>query len=317
MVYTRKKRNNALLKKVVLPKSFDLRNIVYKEPNKDDLAIGLVYFNANKSKRILMNYLYVVEKLKIANIPYYTMEVYSDIPDLKDAFHIKTNFILFQKEHLCHLLEKRIPNKYTKIAFIDGDIVFDNPNWYNELSRKLDTFNIVQAFKKFIRLDITYSKILDETLAFIFRKEFGNVSHVKNTRLGFNPGGAWGFQRDWFKKIGFFQDDVIGASDTYSALSWGITKDEYVYPEYIKKSIQEYKNKINKVPSSSYINTNIYHLWHGPIMNKYKTRKNIFKGIKDIKDVISTDSNGVYVLKDKVLQKKFTRYFNRRDDDGI
>jgi len=314
MKYTRKK---GILKPVILSKSFNLANIVYKEPKKDDMAVCLVYFNGNKSKRILMNYLYVVEKLRVANIPHFTMEMYRDTPEIKDAFHVKTNFILFQKERLCHLLEKRIPDQYTKLAFIDGDIVFENENWYNELSNKLNTFNIVQAFKKFIRLDLSYTKKLDETLAYMFRKDFGNVSHVKHTKLGFNPGGAWGFQRDWFKKVGLFQDDVLGASDTYSALSWGITKDEYPYPNYIQRSIQEYKKRIHTKPSSSYLNTNIYHLWHGPIHNKYKTRKNIFNGIKDIKDVLSTDRNGLYVLKNKKIQERFSRYFMNRDDDGI
>ena len=131
MKYTRKK---SILKPVILNKSFNLANIAYKEPKKDDMAVCLVYFNGNKSKRILMNYLYVVEKLRVANIPYFTMEMYRDTPEIKDAFHVKTNFILFQKERLCHLLEKRIPEKYSKLAFIDGDIVFENENWYNDLS---------------------------------------------------------------------------------------------------------------------------------------------------------------------------------------
>jgi hypothetical protein len=318
MGYTRKKRNNDILKKFVLPKSFDLGNIIYKKPKKDDLAVCLVYFNGNKSKRILMNYLYVVEKLKISNIPYFTMEMYDDFPEISEAFHIKTDFILFQKERLCHLLEKHIPDKYSKLVFIDGDIVFDNVNWYNELSDKLNSFNVVQVFEKCIRLDITYTKIVNESLTYILRKKFGNVKFAPNTRMGFSPGGAWGFQRPWFKKVGFFDGDVLGGSDTYSVLSWGITRDKYHYPSFLERSIKEYKGLIDTVPSTDYLNTNIYHLWHGSQKNKqYGTRVNIFKGVQDIKDVITTDRNGLYKLKNKTIKKRFNKYFTRREDDGI
>jgi hypothetical protein len=37
--------------------------------------VGLVFFNPAKSKRMVMNYFYTVEKLKLAKIPYYTLEL--------------------------------------------------------------------------------------------------------------------------------------------------------------------------------------------------------------------------------------------------
>ena len=111
-------------KKIIpLKPTFNIANFHYTVPVKDDLAIGIVFFNSTKSKRLLMNYLYNIEKLKLANIPVYTLEMYIDTPEIKDAFHYKTEFILFQKERLCYLLEKHIPKKYTKILFMDSDIL--------------------------------------------------------------------------------------------------------------------------------------------------------------------------------------------------
>ena len=46
-----------------------------------------------------MNYLYTREKLNIANIPNYTIEMYVTTPEIKDAIHIKTDFILFYSKY--------------------------------------------------------------------------------------------------------------------------------------------------------------------------------------------------------------------------
>jgi hypothetical protein len=121
-----------------LGKDFDIYDLKYNEPNKKDLAIGLVYFNCVKSKRLLMNYLYVREKLRLAGIPTFTIEMYEDTPEIHDAIHLKTDFILFQKERLCHLLEKRIPSVFKKLMFMDSDLVFDNLRWYDDVSKKLE-----------------------------------------------------------------------------------------------------------------------------------------------------------------------------------
>ena len=49
-----------------------------------------------------------------------------------------------------------IPETYTKIAFIDPDIIFAEPDWYNMLSELLNTHDVVQCFDTIRCLDITY-----------------------------------------------------------------------------------------------------------------------------------------------------------------
>jgi hypothetical protein len=43
-------------------KLIELSNVRYTTPWKRDMAVGLVFFNPAKSKRMLMNYFYTVEK---------------------------------------------------------------------------------------------------------------------------------------------------------------------------------------------------------------------------------------------------------------
>ena len=114
----------------------EIANIRYQVPWKRDMAVGFVFFNPAKSKRMLMNYFYTIEKLKLAKIPYYTLELVFNRqePEIKDAFHVYAKSVMFHKERLCSLLEAKIPWYYSKVMFLDADIVFGNPAWYSEVS---------------------------------------------------------------------------------------------------------------------------------------------------------------------------------------
>ena len=326
MVKTRKQKHcnfrrmtlKQLKKPIHLKKSFNLYNLQYKAPIKPDLAVGLVYFNASKSKRLLMNYLYVAEKLKVSNIPFFTLEMYKEdeTPEIKDAFHVKTDFLLFQKERLCHLLEKQIPKSYSKLLFLDSDLIFENPDWYNELSLKLDTFQIVQPFSMGVWLDITYTQIVKQRIPIIFYNKFGKIS-MDGGIGGYHPGFAWAFQRQWFQNYGFVQHGILGDGDTLSSTVW-LDYNDFEYADFIKPSIEEFKKTMKEKPSICFLEGSIYHLWHGDNKKRqYKSRREIFKGIKDVRDIIYTQSNGLFALKDDKLKGKIRRYFMKRDDDGL
>jgi hypothetical protein len=322
MVKTRKEARcnfNATFKQatkvVKLSKNFDIYDLKYNKPEKNDLAIGLVYFNSAKSKRLLMNYLYVAEKFKIAGIPYFTIEMYEEAPEISDAVHLKTDFILFQKERLCHLLEKYIPKSFTKLLFIDSDLIFENLNWYNELSDKLNNFNVVQPFSKGLWLDITYKHIVKQRIPIAFYNKFGKIPLLGGIG-GYHPGFAWGFQRDWFKKVGFFQQGILGDGDTLSSTVWLDYKYEYV--DFIKGAVEEFRKQMAEKPSICFLKGAIFHLWHGDSKKRqYGERRHIFKSIKDIRDIIKVANNGLFELKDDSLKAKIRKYFRNRDDDGL
>jgi hypothetical protein len=301
-----------------LNKGFNLFDIHYNEPDKKDMAIGLVYFNSSKSKRLLMNYLYTVEKLKMANMPIYTVEMYKDFPEISDAIHVKTDFILFQKERLCHFLEKHIPKKYTKIVFLDTDVIFDNINWYNELSEKLNTINIVQPFTKGIWLDLTYKNIVHQHPGIVSYFKYGGYHHT---------GFGWAFQREWFCKYGFFQYGILGSGDFFNTSIWLRKSVNEIHSQevftsnrwkYIHPALEDYAKSIKEWPTVCYIKGNIYHLFHGNLRKRqYLERNRVFKKVKDVRDILKLEKNEIFELKDDSLKPQISKYFRNRDDDGI
>jgi len=123
----------------------NIARLYYNKPERNDLAVLLVFFDYIGSARILINYLFMVEKLKLADIPVFTLElvIHGKKPKIHDAMHVYGSSYLFQKEHLLRLLEKTIPVNYTKLVCLDADVIFENSNWYDNLSILLDTNHII------------------------------------------------------------------------------------------------------------------------------------------------------------------------------
>ena len=284
----------------------------YEIPTRKDMAVCFVFFNPARSKKMLMNYFYTIEKLKLASIPFYTLELTFDdhAPEIADAFHVKGNSVLFHKESLCVLLEKRVPRHFKKLLFLDADIVFGKPGWYDELSRLLSTYEVVQPFSTCVWLDSTYTKMVQSRLSVAY------MNRTKTYNPTYHPGFGWAFQRKWFKEVGFYQYGITGSGDTLSAAAWLGVKfsPSYLRPAF-QASYEEYSQII--VPKLACITGTVYHLWHGTATNrKYVDRHRILDGVRDVRSIVEANPQGVLELKDKTIESKMREYFTSREDDG-
>ena len=290
----------------------DVATCVYDTPLLCDMAIGLVFFNPAKSKRMLMNYLYTVEKLKRAKLPYYTLElVYGkEEPEIADAFHYRAKNALFNKEQLCRLLERRMPWRYSKVVFLDADLVFTSPTWYADTSKQLGTHQVVQPFSSAVLLDVTYTKSTLERSSVVYMNKAKTYDHV------YHPGFAWAFKRSWFRRYGFYEYAITGSGDTLSTAAWmGVEFPKgYLKPAFLR-SFNEYRRMPK--PTMSCTQGKVYHLWHGTHKNrKYVDRHQIVDGIQDVQKIIRPNWSGVFEVLDKEVAAKLLEYFAQREDDG-
>jgi len=291
-----------------------LSTIRYTTPKECDMAICFVLFNSSQNVRMISNYLYTVEKLRLASIPYYTIEMTYGIaePEIADAIHVKSNSYMFHKERLCSILERHIPAKYKKIMFLDADLIFENPDWYDHTSMLLNCVNVVQPFNTCTWLDITYTQSVKDSRSFVF------MDPTKHN-INYHPGFAWAFQREWYKKVGFFEYTITGSGDSHSAYAWvnctlpEITLRPAFIPEYMK-----FLEKIDKPPSLAATPGRILHMWHGTRENRgYVKRHLILDGVEDVRSIITENSYGCFEFKDIKWNEPFKKYFDDRQDDGI
>jgi hypothetical protein len=296
-----------------------IHELHYEIPKITDMAVLFVFFDYVGSTRILMNYLYTIEKMKLAKIPYFTIELVltGKSPRIKNAFHVTSSSYLFQKEHLVRLLETKVPKKYTKLLSLDLDIIFEDETWYSQLSRILETKDIVQCFKTAKWLDITYQNLEKEAETCVLHVRGDSFWTPKNGKA-YHPGFGWAFTRQWYNKVGFYDLAIIGSGDTifsYALFGLPYGKSNEGTDIYTRSTI-EWAKKIRGA-KLGYLPVDIYHLYHGSMKKRqYVSRYEYFKNVKNIEDVSSINSTGAYELTDQALNNKMRMFFRERDDDG-
>jgi hypothetical protein len=298
-----------------------IANIAYSTPVKSDIAVGFALFNYTGSSRIIMNYLYTIEKMKLAGIPVFTIElvIKGSTPCIEDAFHVYGSSYLFLKENLFRILETKIPEQYTKLLFIDSDVIFDNPDWYNMLSEVLETSDICHCFQRAIWLDITYKKMSMVADSYIKSAEKDTLLwNPLNGDVGYHSGFGWAFTRKWYNQAGFIDEAVIGSGDIL--FSYGLFGEKYggIQDMSFYDSIIDRWTETIGTPIITYLPVTIFHLFHGSLVKRqYLSRNEIFSGITDINDMLVKNEDGVFELTDRSYNNKLYAYFDERKDDFI
>jgi hypothetical protein len=280
-----------------------------------DMAICVVVFNPSQSKRILMNYLYMKNQFKLHKVPFYTMELVYEgrEPEIRNAFHVHTKSVMFHKENMFRVMEKKIPSHFTKIGFLDCDILFKDGSWYEKTSKLLDTHDVVQPFETAHWLDLTYKNVI------LTRK---TILHLTKPiwDFSYHPGFAWCMRRDWYKKVGFFDYAVSGSGDTLSCAGWMKKK----FPEKFQSLPSAIKDEYSKFyvkdsPRITYLQGGeLFHLYHGSRVNRqYADRHKLLNVKESITEMLTKNEDGIFEWTEKEKWNPvFQSYFDgRREDD--
>lgn len=277
----------------------------------EKLAILTTYFNPCNYINIKYNYIKFSEYItKFADL--FTIELSFDnsfITDSRFSIHIegeKSN-ILWQKEALLNILLKRIPKEYTNIAWIDSDIIFDDPYWSIHLNKQLNYYKVIQLFGDGYRENSNGQIIADSKF----------VSRIKHHPYGVT-GFAWAIRREVIDEIKFLDNQILGGADyvmcsafmNHPKLLDSLTY--YVNDHYTQNWIQ----KTTKIIDSSvgYIDCSIIHMYHGEINHRnYQDRYSIFNDLKSIEKI-----NGLWQCNDTEIADKIQKYFfSRQEDDNV
>lgn len=174
------------------------------------LAAVTCHFNPCGYRRPRENYLRFREQFR--GCPLYAMEVSFD-----GQFHVPAEWqvrgdrsqILWQKEAIINEMIRRLPDRYDRVAWIDADLLFMNPDWAAEAVALLDEFSFVQLFES--------CHFFNESGVWQSR----SPSVVKKIRDRMQvhgcPGGAWAARRDIMERYGLFPWNVVGGGDAYFA----------------------------------------------------------------------------------------------------
>lgn len=263
-----------------------------------------------------MNYFYTRNQFLVQELPVFTIELVYEgrTPEIPDAIHVTSDSFMFHKENLYRILERRIPKRFKKLAFIDCDVLFKDPSWYQETSELLNDHDVVQPFEMAHWMDITYKKV---TLS---RKSV-LLNPKKTWDYTYHPGFAWCMRRKWYKQVGFFDYAVSGSGDTLSAMAWlrqEVPRSFHSLPAALRRAHAEFA--AHPPPRITYLKgSHLFHLYHGSRNNRqYVDRHKVLNGSQDISELTDRTPEGVLEWMDpKTWNPVFLSYFTSRDDDGI
>lgn len=283
----------------------------YVNHDQKDMAVCLCYFSHHANQETANHTKFVIDSMKRANIPIYTIQLLYNEQNkiLNTDFTLKTKSQpIFHKENLWNILYNKLKDKYSKFLFVDSDILFSNPKWYELSSALLDKYDLIQPF------DTCYwttSGNKKYSLAYaLFNKSSPSLS---NHHAGFSIG----VNSAWFNNLGYFYDKaIVGGGDlcfwslVAQSLSSPINNNE-IYRYISKYDLSMYAKNIRKFPPRvGYLaNNSATHMDHNTIgAKKYSERINFIP--KNYESLIKTNSAGIHEI--NLSDTKLKEYFYKR-----
>lgn len=280
------------------------------------------YFNFTNNQLRKNHY---IEFRKNFKYPITTIEVALDksLFFIEDSIRIlaNDNNILWQKERLFNIALQHIPENFTKIVWVDTDIIFLNDNWLIDLEKILDEYTIAQPFEYVFETEgnnhclnnYSYSKCLKD-----------HLDQGSDIPIFAAMGLCWGFNRNILAN-GFYDRHILGSNDALQLLSvMGDYLNSQVINTYPKALVKDWLYYCRQMPplikyNVGYCKGKIQHLYHGNMYKRgYHTREKLLSQYQyDPKKHIELDTNHLYRITEPNLQQSIIRYFDERHKYNI
>jgi hypothetical protein len=307
--------------------------------NRSDGSLWAItsFFNPMRSTRRLSNY----HRFRAAlTVPLATIELgFNDRwelgPDAADRYmRIGDGDILWQKERLLNLLLPTLPPECEHVAWLDCDLLLQDPDWSRRVVDALAKAPLVQPYATVRHLARGDSRDASERVVESVAARICNGAPVADAlgrvtdRTGGapSPGMAWAARRELLERHGFFDACVIGGGDTALACA------AYGMPE-----IATTLHRMNARQSARYLAWavpfhqdvcgnvgalagEIQHLWHGDLVNRRASERHVGLAVHDFDPHvdIAMGAQGAWrwASAKPALHAYVREYFQRRSEDG-
>lgn len=191
-----------------------------------DVAIVSCHFNPCGYRARERNLRLFLQRMSARGLPVFMAELL--FPDQRPVLHepgsgiavrhFSAVDVMWQKERLLNLLIADLPAQFTKVAWVDADVIFPDERWYDRASELLDAFELAQLFDEAHQLDNDGRLIgtMAGIAGYVARGEPDPFDFGKSLAT---PGIAWGAQRALLTSHGLLDVMILGGADTYMTLA--------------------------------------------------------------------------------------------------
>jgi hypothetical protein len=299
------------------------------------------YYNPARYGNKSVNYRRFRDGLWAAGVPLLTVEVAFEDQQFElrrtDAdvlIRLRGRDVLWQKERILNLGFRHLPSECDKVAWLDADILLQNPGWASQTAKLLNEYQMVQPFSHCVRLRPGQSTCDPGSLTFgdgenqlFYGVAFGVYAHGNRTLTNHfehgHPGYAWAARRELLERHGLFDANLLGNGDTDIAQAmfgnfdyWSLKK---LGPQVQTKLKQWAGAVASDVRGSvSFVPGLLVHLWHGNLKDRlYHQLLTVLHEFDPERDLMANPETGLYEWTDasQELREWSRAYFAARRED--
>lgn len=193
-----------------------------------ELAVVSCFFNPGGSARRVSNFQAYLAGMRKSGVRCLVVELaFGDnaftIVDYDDVIRLRTNDVLWHKERLLNIgISQLLGEGYRKIAWLDGDVIFHDPQWPLEIANRLEQANLCQVFETIgIQTHDSGPPIVAPSAVKYFR-ETGSLyqqparrglSMLTGILKGGQSGFGWAARAEVLQQVPLFEGAVVGGGD--------------------------------------------------------------------------------------------------------
>lgn len=310
-----------------------MSTVKYERP--EDLGIVTSYFNPCGFEARARNFELFLEPIRAAGIPLVIVEARfpgdAPLPSEHETLKVRARDLMWQKERLLDLGTGWLPASCTKVAWLDADVLFEDPSWAVATSKLLDDAFVVQPFESAVRLSRGALTPRDgddvfESFASMFVNHPESLAHGKYDLHG-HTGFAWAARRDLVARHGLYDACIGGSADHMMAHVFAGDLQSRCITRMVGnggRHLAHFRRWARKVHAEmegrlTFTKGRLLHLWHGTIENRRYAQRN--KELRAFAFDPSTDirisDTGVWEwASDRPdLHEWARRYFSERKED--
>ncbi len=188
----------------------------------EDLCVVAVHYNPCRYESRSKNLQLFLDSLRRSGLSHVVAEcAFGDdaweLPADPWIRHFRSRDVLWQKERLINTVVRSLPRHIQKIAWLDGDILFCEPDWARRTSQLLESFPIVQCFSHAARLapgemaPAPDAQVVESFAAVLRRSPRVHMDGVYDAHG--HTGFAWAARRELVESRGLYDAHVASNGD--------------------------------------------------------------------------------------------------------
>ena len=210
--------------------------------------------------------------------------VYAGIPGITHH-HFQAKTVCWEKEALINAAIARLPRSWKYVAWVDGDIEFQNRAWAEQTVYALQHYDFVQPWEHCYDLGAHGEHLeLHHSFGRQWIKDPASCGRLAGYGTFAHPGYAWAATRSALEATGgLIETAVLGAADHHMALAM-IGKADISLPgdisEGYRRPIMDWQARAQRhlVGNVGYVGGTIHHAYHGTKAGRaYVSRWDILK----------------------------------------